>query len=89
MGLAEHDTETAGADDDDLVGRTFGKYEIVRLLGVGGMGRVYEGVHEAGKISGNASAARAGSASRKHFASPLTCSAGSRGPTMRGSSTAI
>ena len=30
---------------DDLVGKTVGKYTLVRLLGVGGMGRVYEGVH--------------------------------------------
>ena len=33
-------------EEDDLLGRTVGKYSIVRLLGVGGMGRVYEGVHE-------------------------------------------
>jgi serine/threonine-protein kinase len=38
----------AGAEEtDDLVGRTVGKYTLVRLLGVGGMGRVYEGVHGA------------------------------------------
>lgn len=33
------------AEPDDLLGRTVGKYELTRLLGVGGMGRVYEGVH--------------------------------------------
>lgn len=32
-------------DKDDLLGRTVGKYTLARLLGVGGMGRVYEGVH--------------------------------------------
>lgn len=32
---------------DDLTGRVVGKYTLVRLLGVGGMGRVYEGVHGA------------------------------------------
>ena len=33
-------------EEDDLLGRTVGKYALVKLLGVGGMGRVYEGVHE-------------------------------------------
>src|SRR5688500_18968798 len=44
MGRAE-----AQGDDvkDDLMGRSVGKYSLVSLLGVGGMGRVYEGVHAA------------------------------------------
>jgi len=41
MGRAEAEVEEA----DDLMGRLVGKYTLVRLLGVGGMGRVYEGVH--------------------------------------------
>jgi serine/threonine-protein kinase len=31
--------------DDVLLGQTLGAYRIARLLGVGGMGRVYKGVH--------------------------------------------
>src|SRR5438309_10991069 len=31
--------------DDLLLGQTVGVYRIARLLGVGGMGRVYKGVH--------------------------------------------
>lgn len=27
-------------EEDDLLGRTVGKYALVKLLGVGGMGRV-------------------------------------------------
>ena len=34
----------AGDEDDPLVGRRFGAYDIVRLVGLGGMGAVYEGV---------------------------------------------
>src|SRR5262245_35422564 len=33
------------AGDDPLVGSTLGAYRVSRLLGVGGMGRVYKGVH--------------------------------------------
>ena len=33
-------------DVDSRIGTTVGKYSITRLLGVGGMGRVYEGKHE-------------------------------------------
>src|SRR5262245_35089251 len=31
--------------DDLLLGQTVGPYRIARLMGVGGMGRVYKGVH--------------------------------------------
>ncbi|NUO51091.1 MAG: serine/threonine protein kinase [Polyangiaceae bacterium] len=37
--------EAQGEEKDDLLGRAVGKYSLVSLLGVGGMGRVYEGVH--------------------------------------------
>ncbi len=40
-GLEVH---AAGDEDDPLVGRRFGAYDIVRLVGLGGMGAVYEGV---------------------------------------------
>ncbi|HEY5949387.1 MAG TPA: serine/threonine-protein kinase [Kofleriaceae bacterium] len=33
------------AGDDLLLGMTIGAYRVARLLGVGGMGRVYKGVH--------------------------------------------
>jgi serine/threonine-protein kinase len=35
------------SDKDELLGRSVGKYSIVRLIGAGGMGKVYEGVHAA------------------------------------------
>ncbi len=41
--MARADAEEEATDD--LLGRTIGKYSLVAVLGVGGMGRVYEGVH--------------------------------------------
>src|SRR3990172_11183521 len=35
----------AQADGDAMLGRTVGSYRVARLIGVGGMGRVYLGVH--------------------------------------------
>jgi serine/threonine-protein kinase len=38
-------TQLAPAGDDMLLGTMVGAYRVARLLGVGGMGRVYKGVH--------------------------------------------
>src|ERR1700761_7457460 len=38
-------TPLAPIGDDALLGAQIGPYRIARLLGVGGMGRVYKGVH--------------------------------------------
>src|SRR5579863_2750993 len=35
----------APVGDDYLLGQMIGPYRVARLLGVGGMGRVYKGVH--------------------------------------------
>jgi serine/threonine-protein kinase len=49
MGQAGHcpqdGTPLAPRGDDHLLGTTLGPYQVARLLGVGGMGRVYKGVH--------------------------------------------
>src|ERR1041384_6999592 len=38
-------TPLAPIGEDVLLGTTIGAYRVARLLGIGGMGRVYKGVH--------------------------------------------
>src|ERR1700689_1775927 len=38
-------TQLAPIGEDLLLGSTIGAYRVARLLGIGGMGRVYKGVH--------------------------------------------
>jgi serine/threonine-protein kinase len=46
MGHCPQDgTPLAPRGDDLILGQTLGAYRVARLLGVGGMGRVYKGVH--------------------------------------------
>ena len=40
--LAARDTDGAGAEHDPLVGRTIGRFRVLRRVGAGGMGTVYE-----------------------------------------------
>ena len=40
---ADTQSSASPAEVDPRVGATFGKYQVIRLLGQGGMGRVYEG----------------------------------------------
>ena len=44
-GLCSVDSTPVARTDDDLLGVTIGSYRVTRILGVGGMGRVYQAVH--------------------------------------------
>ena len=54
-------TLVAPIGEDVLLGTTIGAYRVARLLGIGGMGRVYKGVHPT--IGSRRSAASASSVS--------------------------
>ncbi len=45
--MTDSEPKATEAAERDLVGQIIGKYEVVRLLGGGGMGRVYEGINKA------------------------------------------
>ncbi len=44
LGVPTHDDESRSSEMPTLVGRTLGKYSVVRRIGQGGMGAVYEAV---------------------------------------------
>ena len=45
--MTQSEPKIAESSGQELIGRVVGKYEIVRLIGGGGMGRVYEGLNKA------------------------------------------